>query len=45
VNNRTTVRLIVGTTMMGPFALLRALIGIIVAIASKPCGRSERGAR
>lgn len=45
MNNRNAMRLIVGTTIMATFALSRALIGIIVAIASKTSGRSGRRAR
>lgn len=45
MNNRNTVRLIVGTTIMATFALSKALIGILVAIVSKTTGRSGRGTR
>lgn len=43
MNNRNTVRLIAGATIMATFALARALSGLLRALAAKKSRRSEGG--
>lgn len=44
MNNRNTVRLIAGATVMAIFALARALSRLLLAMATKKSRRSGRGA-